>query len=57
MAEIVLLERKIEMSEQANQNYYLIAGGVMSALISTLHVFLALKPEFYRYIRAGQESA
>ena len=36
---------------------YLIAGGVISALISILHVILALKPELYSYISAGQESA
>jgi hypothetical protein len=35
----------------------LIAGGVISALISLLHVVLALKPELYRYIVPGQESA
>ena len=35
----------------------LIAGGVISALISLLHVVLTLKPELYRYIVPGQESA
>lgn len=35
----------------------LIAGGVISALISILHVILAFKPELYRHIVAGQESA
>jgi hypothetical protein len=56
MAEIVPIERKLEMSGQANQNYCLIAGGVISALIAILHMILALKPALYRYIRAGQES-
>jgi len=37
--------------------HYLIAGGVISALISILHVVLALRPELYRYIGPGQESA
>jgi hypothetical protein len=37
--------------------HYLVAGGVMSALISILHVILALRPELYRYIGPGQESA
>lgn len=41
----------------AKPNYFLMAGGVISALISMLHVILALKPELYRLIRAGQESA
>jgi putative oxidoreductase len=36
-------------------NAYLIAGGVMSALISLLHVVLAMKPDLYRYI--GLEGA
>jgi hypothetical protein len=31
-------------------NPFLIAGGVMSALISLLHVVLAVKPGLYRYI-------
>lgn len=30
--------------------YLLIAGGMLSALISILHILLALKPEYYRYI-------
>ncbi len=37
--------------------HYLIAGGAISALISVLHVVLALKPELYRYFGPGQESA
>jgi hypothetical protein len=37
--------------------HYLIAGGMVSTLISILHVILALKPALYRYISAGQESA
>jgi heme/copper-type cytochrome/quinol oxidase subunit 2 len=57
MAEFVLIERKINMSEQANHNYFLIAGGVISTSISILHVVLAVKPSVYKYIRAGQESA
>lgn len=44
------------MTEQARTNFYLIGGGVISALIAILHVILALKPSLYRYIRAGQES-
>jgi len=32
------------------RNPYLIAGGVMSALISLLHIILAVKPDLYRYI-------
>jgi hypothetical protein len=40
----------------AKANYYLVAGGVISALISILHLVLALKPALYRYISAGQES-
>jgi putative oxidoreductase len=36
---------------------YLIAGGTISALISIFHLFLAIKPEYYRYIAPGQESA
>jgi len=37
--------------------YYLIAGGVISTLISLLHVILALKPGLYQYIAPGQASA
>jgi len=37
-------------------NHYLIAGGVMSALISTLHVILAIYPALYRYIGPGQST-
>lgn len=37
--------------------HYLIAGGVISALISILHMILAFKPELYSDISAGQESA
>jgi esterase/lipase superfamily enzyme len=37
--------------------HYLIAGGVVSTLISMLHFILALKPALYRHISAGQESA
>ncbi len=39
------------------QKYFLIAGGAISALISILHTILATKPELYRYIVPGQESA
>ena len=41
----------------AKPGHYLIAGGVISALISILHVVLVLKPELYRYIDPGQGSA
>jgi hypothetical protein len=37
--------------------YALLAGGAISALISILHVVLALRPALYRYISADQESA
>jgi hypothetical protein len=40
----------------ARPQYFLIAGGVLSALISLLHVVLAVQPSLYRYISAGQES-
>jgi hypothetical protein len=36
--------------------YYLTAGGVITALISILHVILALKPGLYVYFGPGQES-
>lgn len=36
------------------QNYYLITGGVISGLISILHVFMAFNPGFYQYIVIGQ---
>jgi hypothetical protein len=40
------------------QNFLLIAGGLMSALISLLHVILSLKPAlFYRLINLNKESA
>lgn len=38
------------------QNVYLIAGGVMSALISLLHIVLAAKPDLYRYIGVGGDT-
>jgi hypothetical protein len=41
----------------AKPKKYLIAGGVISALLSILHVILAIKPELYRYIAPGQGSA
>ena len=34
-----------------------IAGGVISALISILHVILAVKPDLYRYVSPDQGSA
>jgi hypothetical protein len=37
--------------------YSLLAGGAISALISILHVILALWPTLYRHISAGQESS
>jgi len=37
-------------------NYYLLAGGIVSGLISLMHLVLIFKPALYRYIRAGQES-
>lgn len=36
---------------------YLIAGGIVSTLISSLHFILAFKPGLYKHISAGQESA
>lgn len=39
------------------QKYLLIAGGAISVLISILHAILATKPELYKYIVPGQESA
>jgi len=39
------------------QKSFLIAAGVISALISILHAILATRPELYRYIVPGQESA
>ncbi len=40
----------------ANSKQSLIAGGVLSALISLLHIILALKPDLYRYIGPDQGS-
>src|SRR5574341_804465 len=40
----------------ARPQVFLIAGGIVSALISLLHVILAVQPVLYRYISAGQES-
>jgi hypothetical protein len=40
----------------ARTNRYLIAGGVMSALISLLHVILAVFPELYRFIGPDQSA-
>jgi putative oxidoreductase len=36
--------------------YYLIAGGVITALISILHVILTLQPGLYGYFGPSQES-
>jgi hypothetical protein len=38
------------------KKYFLIAEGVMDALISLLHFTLAFKPDLYGIIAAGQES-
>lgn len=40
----------------AKSNHYLIAGGVMSTLVSALHVVLAIYPALYRYIGPGQSA-
>src|SRR4030065_2074588 len=40
-----------------NTRYLLIAGGVITALVSLLHVVLALKPELYRYFGPGEGSS
>jgi hypothetical protein len=40
----------------AKSNQYLIAGGVMSTLISVLHVVLAIYPTLYRYIGPDQSA-
>ena len=40
----------------AKSNQYLIAGGVMSTLISILHVVLAIYPTLYRYIGPDQSA-
>jgi putative oxidoreductase len=40
----------------AKANYYLIAGGVISALISIFHVLLVLNPGLFSYISPDQES-
>jgi hypothetical protein len=40
----------------AKSNHYLIAGGVMSALISLLHLFLAVYPALYRFIGPDQSA-
>jgi hypothetical protein len=39
-----------------NTRYLLIAGGVITALISLLHVVLALKPELFRSFGPGEGS-
>jgi hypothetical protein len=38
-----------------NPKSFLIAGGIISALISLLHVILALKPGLYSYIGPAKE--
>jgi hypothetical protein len=40
-----------------NAKYLLLAGGVITALISLLHIVLAVKPELYRTFGPGQGSA
>lgn len=40
----------------SKHNYFLIIGGVISALISILHVFLAIMPDFFRYVTPGETS-
>jgi hypothetical protein len=40
----------------SKSNHYLIAGGVMSALISLLHIILAIYPSLYRYIGPDQSA-
>ena len=40
----------------SKSNQYLIAGGVMSALISLLHIILAVYPSLYRYIGPDQSA-
>jgi magnesium-transporting ATPase (P-type) len=37
-------------------NPFLIAGGVMSALVAVLHILFAIQPELYRYVSPSQES-
>lgn len=37
-------------------NVYLIVAGVMSALISLLHILLAIKPDLYQYIGPGGDA-
>lgn len=44
------------MPEQSNRNRYLITGGVVSALISALHIALATVPGLYWYIGPGQSA-
>jgi hypothetical protein len=41
----------------AKPNFFLIAGGVISGLISLLHVILALNPALYLYFGPDQASA
>lgn len=40
----------------AKLNYSLIAGGVISTLISILHVVLAIEPQLYAFVGPGQQS-
>jgi hypothetical protein len=40
----------------SKSNHYLIAGGVMSALISLLHVFLAVFPALYKFVGPDQSA-
>jgi hypothetical protein len=39
-----------------NAKSLLIAGGILTALISLLHVAMAIRPELYRYFGPGQGS-
>ncbi len=41
----------------ASRRFVLLAGGVISGLISLLHVAMALKPDLYRYFGPAQDSA
>jgi hypothetical protein len=38
------------------KNYLLLAGGIISALISIFHILLAVKPDLYQFIAPDQNS-